>query len=152
MSQVTWHIRWLDMVDLVASWSKDPSTKVGAVIVDDRDVVLALGWNGIPRGVRDDAFGRNQRPIKYSFYEHAERNAIYNAAAKGVGLQGSTLYTSFIPCADCGRAVIQSGIKTVVVRLASCNERWKNSEDITQLMFQEAGIKLLVFNYEEHIS
>lgn len=154
MGKMTWHTRWLDMVDLVASWSKDTSTKIGVVIVDDREVLLSVGWNGIPRGVLDNLPERDERPAKYSFYEHGERNAIYNAAAKGISLRGATLYTQFVPCCDCGRAVIQAGIKAVVVRRLFCNERWEESEKLTIQMFKEAEVQILVCgkNSSEYIN
>ena len=141
MDEIHWHVRWLQMVDLISSWSEDNSTKVGAVIIDARQVLLALGWNGLPRGILAKA-SRNERPIKYQFYEHAERNAIFNAAAKGIELQGSTLYTQFVPCAECARAIIQSGIKRVIVGKAICNERWIESEKLAIQMFFEAKIQL----------
>jgi dCMP deaminase len=143
---MTWDKRWMDMVDLVATWSKDKSTKIGAVIVDGRNVLLSVGWNGICRGVGDNLPERDERPAKYAFYEHAERNAIYNAAAKGIPLLGATLYTQWTPCADCGRAVIQSGIKLVIVKEEICNPRWKESEQVSIAMFAEAGVELIILN------
>lgn len=110
-----WHKKFLDLALTVSKWSKDHSTKVGAVIVDGNNNVLALGYNGFPRGVNDDIDERHQRPTKYYFTEHAERNAIYSAARNGVRLEGTTIYLLWKwPCADCCRAIIQSGIKRVV--------------------------------------
>lgn len=93
--------------------SKDGSTKVGAVIVGIDQKPLSFGWNGFPRGVDDTKILRHKRPAKYRFTEHAERNAIYNAQCS---LKGATLYTNYepIPCTDCTRAIIQSGITTIV--------------------------------------
>lgn len=137
---MTWNKRWMDLAKTVAGWSKDPSTKVGAVIIDSREVVRALGWNGIPRGVTD--VGRDTRPEKYLWYEHAERNAIYNAASTGTPLEGTTLFTTLPPCSDCARAIIQSGIKKVVTTRTVPNENWNEHWDVAHQMFEEAGIEL----------
>jgi dCMP deaminase len=149
MSKIIWQTRWLDLVDLVASWSEDQHTKIGAVIVNDRNVVLSIGWNGLPRGVNGNVLARHERPLKYGFFEHAERNAILNAAAHGIALLGSTMYTQYIPCADCGRALIQSGIKHLVVKRAFYDERWKPSELIAQEMMLESGLTIQDISLEE---
>lgn len=102
------------MAEYVSTKSKDKSTKVGAVIVGPNNEVLSVGWNGFPRGVNDDVEERHERPAKYEWTEHGERNAIYNAARHGIRLDGTTLYTTHDPCADCARAIVQSGIRHVV--------------------------------------
>jgi dCMP deaminase len=108
------------MADLVASWSPDPSTKCGAVIVDDDDnTVLAVGYNGFPRGVDSDPAvvpERWERPVKYEWVEHAERNAIYNAARTGTSVKDATMYLNYSVrcCSDCIRSIIQAGIRRVV--------------------------------------
>lgn len=140
---VSWSERYLDVADLVGSWSKDPSTKVGCVIVGDAGQILAQGYNGFPRGVYDDESkvpDRYQRPDKYLWTEHAERNAIYNAARSGTPLVGAHLYVPYYPCADCARGIIQSGIKTVTVGRHALDLRWTDSLDVARIMFQEAGI------------
>jgi dCMP deaminase len=96
----------------VASWSKD-TTKVGAYIVDSSRIPMSHGYNGMPRGINDDIKSRLERPTKYFYMEHAERNAIYNA--KGRNLSGTTMYVTHFPCADCTRAIIQNGISHIVV-------------------------------------
>lgn len=111
MSQ-KWDLRFMEMARLVASWSKDPSTKVGAVIVDDDHKVLGLGFNGFARGVDDSPEAYADRDSKLGKVIHAEVNAILNAAAV---LQGSTLYISSMCCSTCAAVVIQSGIKRIVV-------------------------------------
>jgi dCMP deaminase len=93
MSQKDWDEFWIGMCLWISKKSKDQSSKVGSVIVDDRKVVISIGWNGFPRGVNDDIKERHQRPIKYKFFEHAERNAIYNAAANGHKTRGCIMYT-----------------------------------------------------------
>jgi len=110
-----WLKRWFDLADLVASWSKDRSRKCGCVVVDDRNNVLSLGWNGFPRGVNDDTDSRHERPEKYLWSCHSEENAVCNAAAKGIPLLGGTMVVSapLFCCARCSRQIAQSGIGSV---------------------------------------
>lgn len=108
-----WHLRFLEMAKLVATWSKDRSTQVGAVAVGPKREVRAMGYNGFPRGVDDNVEERHERPAKYAWTEHAERNCIYNATRIGVSLDGCALYCTHFPCADCARGVIQSGISSL---------------------------------------
>jgi dCMP deaminase len=109
-----WDQRFLDLASLVASWSKDRSRKVGAVIVGPAGEIRSTGYNGFPRNVADDVETRHQRPAKYQWTEHAERNAIYNAARHGTPLEGCVIYLPWFPCMDCARAIVQSGIKGMV--------------------------------------
>jgi len=113
-----WHKHFLDMTRLVAERSKDTSTKCGCVIVKDKRV-LSTGYNGFPRGTDDydnpKKNGPNSRPEKYFWFEHAERNALYNAALNGVALIGSTAYVTGPPCVDCTRGLIQSGICCIII-------------------------------------
>src|SRR5678816_3286831 len=87
-----WDIRFLREAARIATWSKDRSTKVGCVIVGPSREIRSTGYNGFPRGVNDDVDERHARPMKYAYCEHAERNAIYNAARVGIPLEGCTLY------------------------------------------------------------
>lgn len=98
----------------ISSWSKDTSRGVGCVIIGDHREVLSTGYNGFPRGVNDEILTRHQRPEKYKWTEHAERNAIYNAARIGMGLDDSRMYSTCFPCSDCARAIVQSGIRFLV--------------------------------------
>jgi dCMP deaminase len=115
---MTWDEFFMNIAGVYATKSKDPSTKVGAVIVGPDREQRAGGFNGFCRGVVDDPKRfpeRHARPEKYSWFEHAERNAIYNAARVGTPTKGCTLYIKGgPPCADCARGVIQSGIIEVV--------------------------------------
>lgn len=104
----------MDMARLVASWSKDRSRKNGCVLVGKQHEVLSVGFNGFPRGSDDDNESRHDRPKKYAWTEHAERNAIYNAARIGVSTLEATAYVTWFPCCDCARALIQAGIKRIV--------------------------------------
>lgn len=146
-SQKNWHKYFMKMTDLVASKSKDRSTKVGCVIVDDFNSVVSTGYNGFPRSVNDDIEERHQRPAKYLWTEHAERNAIYSAARNGIPLQGKIMYISGhgLSCADCARAIIQSGIKTVITGAGEFQGKgdWALSMQAAQTMFNESGIDLV---------
>lgn len=141
-----WISRFLNMADNVSSWSKDPSTKVGAVIVDDRKRIISVGYNGFPRGINDSTERYNDRPLKYSFVSHAERNALDNA---DVPLKDTTMFVTLMPCSDCAKGIIQRGIKTVVV--ATPPEKFSNYDwdtdvykwKITKLLFQEAGVTVV---------
>ena len=141
-----WNHWFLQGVYWVASKSKDPKTKIGAIIVKDRHIV-STGYNGLPIGVNDAIEARSQRPDKYKWYEHGERNAIYAASKFGISTEGATLYTNSLPCADCARGIIQSGIANVYVHHQFgeiCNsvqrEQWKGHDTVTFDMFNEADI------------
>lgn len=138
-----WDDRYLEIAGVVASWSKDSSTKVGCVVVGPVRQILATGYNGFPRGVDDDVPERWERPEKYLWVEHAERNAIYNAARSGISLAGATMYVERHPCADCARGIIQSGISCVVVGSPVLLPRWEESCTVAGVMFEESGVAVL---------
>ena len=125
---------------LAENRSKDRSTKVGAIIIGDDNERLTDGYNGFPRKINDDIDSRHERPVKYFYAEHAERNAIYNAARNGIRLKDSTLYVTGTPCSDCARAIIQSGIKRVVSLTIDLDSRkdWGDSMRKSLEMFEEA--------------
>ncbi len=135
-----WDARFLDMASLVATWSKDPSTKVGAVITRGKFVV-SLGFNGHPAGIDDSDSRLLDREVKYRTIIHAEMNAILSAKQP---LDGCTLYVvPLMPCSNCGAVIVQSGIKRVVT-LESTNERWLESFEFTRGIFAEAGVDLII--------
>ena len=107
-----WDQRFLKLAKEIATWSKDESTQVGSVIIGKHKKPLSFGYNGLPRGVNDDLAVRQTRPTKYYYFEHAERNAIYNSDNN---LEGATLYCTHFPCADCARAIIQNQIERIVI-------------------------------------
>jgi len=115
---MNWEEYFIAIAQAVLRKSKDRSTQVGAVVVDKDNQILSTGFNGFPRGIDDTNENYHQRPLKYKVTEHAERNAIYQAARNRGGLDGATLYLGHNPhygiCSDCARAIIQSGIKRVV--------------------------------------
>ena len=144
-----WNRRFMEVAFLVASWSKDTSTKTGAIVVGPDREIRATGYNGLVRGVDDDKPERMERPTKYDFFEHAERNAIYNACLTGTSLKGCVMYATHPPCTDCARAIIQSGIKTVVtneleVRNDITSQTWRDKLEYSRQMFEEAGVEYIV--------
>ena len=143
-----WHHRFMDVARLVSSWSKDTSTKTGAVVVGPDREIRATGYNGLVRGVDDDIPERLERPTKYDFFEHAERNALYNACLTGVSVKGCTLFATHAPCVDCARAIIQSGIQTVITNKIVIDETtpkntWRDKLSVSAQMFKEAGIEYI---------
>lgn len=138
----TWDQTFLALAKEVARRSKDPSTQVGAVIVGPDREVRSLGYNCFPRDVDDGAPGRLERPLKYRWLEHAERNAIYNAARVGIPLKGCGMFVSWLPCSDCARAIIQSGIANLVIEDLSIPERWREDFVTSLTMLREAQIGL----------
>lgn len=144
MSKKVWDQRWMKIALDVADWSKDTSTHVGAVIVGPDNAVRSLGYNGFPRGVNDDVEERYERPLKYMWTEHAERNAIYNSSLMGLSLKGCTMYLNGnhgFPCSDCARAIIQCGIVQLVGLAPDfTNVKYGEEYQNTILMFQEAGV------------
>ena len=111
-----WDTYFMEMATLVSTKSKDRSTQVGCVIVGPNREVRTTGYNGFCRGIDDDVEERHERPEKYLWSEHAERNAIYNAARNGIRIEDCTAYTTVFPCADCARGLIQSGVVRIVTR------------------------------------
>lgn len=136
-----WDERFMALARHVACWSKDPSTGVGAVIVDEKRRVVALGYNGFPRGVEDSPERLNDRPTKYAHVVHAELNAILNARGS---VEGCTLYSTLECCTTCAKAIIQSGIRRVVLPDRSGEssseviKRWGEDQQIAYKMMDEA--------------
>lgn len=120
----------------VSSWSKDPDTKVGSVIVSNDGRKISWGYNGFPRGISDDA-RLNDRELKRKLIVHAELNALSNA---DFSLAGASLYTTMYPCHVCAGPIIQSGIALVVA--PESLEHWKESQDLADAMFWEAEINV----------
>jgi len=147
MKNLKWHNRYVALANEVASWSKDPSTRVGAVAIGSKGQVLAQGYNGFPRGIEVRLCRYNNRELKYRYVVHAEMNVIYNATYNGVSLDGSTLYVSGLPvCSECAKGVIQVGISKVVINVSEMKEPWKHSWEISKEMFDESNIKWEIIN------
>lgn len=140
-----WDKRYLALAKEVASWSKDPSTQVGAVTVGNKKEVLSQGFNGFPRGIVDSEDRYNNRDTKYKYVVHAEMNAIYNATYSGVSLDGAVLYVYGLPiCSECAKGIIQVGIKKVIIEKSKELDNWNESVALSQEMFDEAGIELVI--------
>jgi dCMP deaminase len=140
-----WDERYLALAKEVATWSKDPSTQVGAVTVGSKKEVLSQGFNGFPRNINDTDERYNNRATKYKFVVHAEMNAIYNATYSGTSLDGATLYVYGLPiCSECAKGIIQVGIKKVVVEKSKELDNWNDSVKLSKAMFDEAGVDLVI--------
>jgi len=140
-----WDNRYLALAKEVATWSKDPSTQVGAVSVGAKKEVLSQGFNGFPRGIKDTQERYNHRETKYRLVVHAEMNAIYNATYSGTSLDGATLYIYGLPiCSECAKGIIQVGIKKVVIEKSKELDNWNESLRLSREMFSEAGVELVI--------
>ena len=146
MSQKKWPLRFFQMAELVGSWSKDPSTQVGAVITEGNRVV-SLGFNGYPHGVSDKA-DQDEREIKYLKTIHAEENAILFSKQD---LRDSELWVTHFPCPNCAAKIIQTGMKVVHCPQQSDDflSRWQEKIDISQQMFDEAGVAVNWYTLED---
>jgi len=132
-----WNSWFLGLAQYISTASKDPSTKVGAVIVDEERRVVSLGYNGLPRGIEDTKERLENRDLKYKIIVHAERNALLFARGS---IKGCTIYTyPMMPCAVCASMIIQSGIKKVVAP-KSDNPRWIQDMELSTKLFEEAGV------------
>jgi len=128
------------MAHEVASWSKDPSTKVGCVLVKDRKII-SMEYNGFPRLIEDDLNRLIDREVKYEMTVHAEQNAVITAALHGISTAGSTAYVTFSPCSRCAAVLINAGISTVVVSAADeIPSRWLKNFQLAAELLNEAGI------------
>jgi len=142
---MTWPEYFFGIIEAVKAKSKDPHTHVGCVIAGVDNEILTTGYNSFPRGILDDVPERLERPEKYLWIEHSERNAIYNAARRI--LKGSTIYMGALPCIDCARAIIQSGIVKIVISKESY-AKWdskKYDADVmakSLTMLQEAKVEV----------
>ena len=134
-----WDQRMISLSQLVASWSKDPSTKVGAAIVDVKNRVVALGFNGLPRTVADDAAILANRDERLRRTIHAEENALLFATRS---VENCTIYITHPPCARCAAKLIQAGVVRVVSArpLSAFSERWADDVKSSMAMFAEAGV------------
>lgn len=139
MNEFIWDKRFLDLAEHIAQWSKDPRTKVGSVIVDEKKRVVSLGYNGFPRGVDDSDSRLQNRELKNLYMAHAERNALDNAP---LVVEGCTLYVTLKPCSDCTKSIIQKGILRVVTYKPTREDTGFNWH-ITDQMLSEAGIELV---------
>jgi dCMP deaminase len=135
-----WDRRFLKVARDISTWSKDPSTKVGAVAVGPNREMRAQGYNGFPRGVTDSPERYNDREIKYRLIVHAELNTCLHAARIGVPLEGCDLYVTLPPCSVCAGALIQVGFRNVITIAQEIPDRWKEDFERGQNILAEAGV------------
>lgn len=138
---ISWEVYFMGMAHLSALRSKDPSTQVGAVIVDDDHKVVSIGYNGFPKGCSDDEYPWDREgdslSSKYVYVVHAELNAILNSPRS---VKGCTLYVSLFPCHECAKAIIQSGIKEIVYE----SDKYASTDSIvaSKRMLTSAGVDI----------
>lgn len=150
-------LKFLPDANAAKSKSKDRSTKVGALALDDDLNVRGYGYNGFPRGVDDNREERHERPLKYKWTAHAEENLVAQAARIGSGLKGCTVVlTSLHPCTTCSRMLIQAGVVRILapeIRDPGTGElrfNWSEDEKVAFEMLTEAGVEVLFYKEEEN--
>ena len=149
LSMSKWDLRFLELAKQISTWSKDPSTKVGCVVVGADREIRSTGFNGFPRGINDDEERLTDREKKYPLICHAEENAIMHAARIGVSLKDSTAYVTWPPCSRCARSLIQAGIREIVYpETGKIPERWIEDFTISDSMLNEAGVAVRTIKLE----
>jgi dCMP deaminase len=144
-----WLRRGLDVARLVATWSKDPSTKCGAVLMDDDHRILGTGFNGFPRGVGDHPERYADKAIKYPMVVHAEANVLIATLGTAGVAWSVTLIVTTAPCARCAGLAIQAGVSAVAYPDPTGDPRmdrepWKSEAELSRLMLEEAGVKVVL--------
>ena len=143
---ITWDEYFMAVAKLAGMRSKDPNTQVGACIVSEDNKILSMGYNGLPIGCSDDEFpwAREGETLdtKYVYTVHSELNAILNY--RGGSLEGAKLYVSLFPCNECAKAIIQSGIKTIIY---DC-DKYNGTDPViaSRRMLDAAGVRY--YKYE----
>lgn len=141
-----WDRRFLRIAEEVRLWSKDPGTKVGCVLVQERRMI-ASGYNGFPSTLSDSLDLYEDRDYKLAVTVHAEANAIMNAAKNGAKTQSCTAYVTFPPCSQCAASLIQAGVEKVVCPdPANAPERWRASFKLANEMLYQSGVKLFYYS------
>ena len=147
---MTWVDYFLNIAESVKLKSKDLRTQIGAVIVGEDKEIVSTGFNSFPRGINDEVVDRQERPEKYFWMEHAERNALYNAARIGVSTKNTTMYmTCGIPCTDCAKGIISSGVRAIYCKREDTTknrEHWDEHAKRSFQMFQEAGVEIFYYD------
>ena len=151
-------MRWVEyfrnLAHQVKLKSKDQNTQIGAIIVGVDKEIVSTGYNSFPRGINDERSDRQERPEKYHWFEHAERNAIYNAARIGVSTKGCTMYLSCgMVCSDCARGIINAGIVRIFCERGggATGPKWADSAERSWEMLEEAGVKVCFYDDEYHV-
>ncbi|MEM5877858.1 MAG: dCMP deaminase family protein [Candidatus Aenigmatarchaeota archaeon] len=141
-----WDQRFLKLAKFISEWSKDPSTKVGAVIVDDKNIILGLGYNGFPRGVPDREDDYLDKKVKYELIVHAEMNAILNSSKNLYNCNATIYIWPLFPCNECAKAISQSGIKRVVSVKNDKNQKW--NMETSKYIFDSNNIEYVLYSPE----
>jgi dCMP deaminase len=144
-TELSWKEYFWHIAQQIKNKSKDKRTQIGCVVVGQNNEIVSTGYNSFPRGIDDNRPERQERPEKYYWFSHAETNAIINAALIGVSTKGCTMYmTCGIPCADCARNIINSGIVRIVCSPGdgATGHKWEEHELRSRQMFEESGIKI----------
>lgn len=142
-------ISYMDVAEAIMRKSKDPSTQVGAVALDDECGLICAGYNGFSRGVKDLPERLEDRSLKYPLTVHAEANLIAQAARKGLRLEGATVVvTSLYPCSQCASLMAQAGVKRIITTRPD-NERWNESAKLADIVFNEAAQGIEVVEVEK---
>ena len=142
-----WKIRYFKLAKKISEWSKDPSTKVGAICIGKQGQVLSQGYNGFPRNFDDDLEKYKNRELKYKYIVHAEMNCIYHATLNGISLQDSSLFVYGLDiCSECAKGIVQVGIKNVYTcSKPTVSDYWRQSFIITDDIFKKGDV-----NYEKY--
>ena len=136
-----WHDRFLRLATEVSTWSRDPGTKVGCIIVDPLNRVVSLGFNGFPHGISDDTLRLQDRETKLRMTIHAEENALLFAKRD---VAGYTAYVTHHPCSNCAAKLIQSGIGRVVYKQDEVFEsKWADSIALAKALFFECSVEVI---------
>ena len=147
---ISWDEYFMGLAHLSALRSKDPSTQVGAVIVNEHKKIVGIGYNGLPTGLSDDEFPWQRegdfQESKYAYVVHAELNAILNATQK---LQGCSLYVSLFPCNECAKSIIQSGISEVVYE----DDKYADTDSVmvSKKMLLQSGVNLRQLDHKVEV-
>ena len=138
-----WDNRFLQLAEHISKWSKDPSTKVGCVVVGPDREIRSTGFNGFPRGIDDSEERLTNRDLKYPLICHAEENAIMHAARIGLSLKDCTAYVTWPPCTRCARSLIQAGISEVVIPSGlEIPDRWREDFELSMSLMRESGLDI----------
>jgi dCMP deaminase len=149
MGKTDWDLRFMKLADNIAQWSKDRSSKVGAVIVRDKNII-STGYNGFPRGSDDDDEKRHERPEKYEWVLHAEENSIVNAARHGQATNDADMYVNWYPCSKCAGMIVNAGIKRLFCDKKPDFSHFKFGKSfvMAQKKLVEGGVEIIYLNYE----
>ena len=142
MLDTKWKKRFLKLSKEISTWSKDPSTKVGALIISEDRNIISTGYNGFPRNIEDTEERLNNRELKYKFILHAEMNCILNALYNGRSVKDCILFVHGLPpCSECTKSIIQAGIKKVITD-SKATDNWKESLKLSLEMLKEANVDI----------